>query len=321
MYLVGDIGATHSRLAWARQEGAAFAIEAAVSYPSEGVDGLEPLLTRFLGEHPGTLEGAAFGLPGPVQENVVRTTNIPWRVDGRALERALGAPVALLNDLEAAAHGTLVLPAEGFVVLQQGIEKRGARAVIAAGTGLGQAILAWDGSRWIPTPSEGSHTDFGPRDEEEVLLWRHLVARYGRATYEMIVSGMGIEELYRFYAARLEVPTPPWREGENRAAAVTRAAADGADPAASAAIDRFVRVYGAEAGNLALTALALGGVWIAGGIAPKIAARMRSTAFLEAFHDKAPHRQVMEEIPVRLVTDPQLALRGAAHAASRQRRG
>lgn len=320
MYLVGDIGATHARLAWARTEGAGFGIEAAESYPSEAAAGLEPLIRRFLTEHAGTLDGAAFGLPGPVQENVVRTTNIPWIVDGHALQQTLGVPVALLNDLEAAAHGTLVLPADGFVVLQEGIEKRGAKAVIAAGTGLGQAILAWDGRRWIPSPSEGGHTDFGPRDEEEVDLWRHLVRRRGRASYEMIVSGMGIEELYLFYASRLGVASPPWREGEDRAAAVARAADEGSDRAASSAMERFVRIYGAEAGNLALSALALGGIFVAGGIAPRIASRMRSAVFLEAFRDKDPHRRVMEEIPVRLVTDPALALRGAAHAAAERRR-
>jgi glucokinase len=317
MYLVGDIGATHARLAWAREEGDGFAIGEVAIYPSDAAPGLEPLLRRFLAEHPGRPRAAGFGLPGPVQDEVVRTTNIPWVVDGRALGRALGAPVALLNDLEAAAHGTLVLPPDGAVVLQEGVAKAGARAVIAAGTGLGQALLAWDGAAWIPSPSEGGHVDFGPRDEEEVELWRFFSQRDGRASYEAIVSGPGIEALYEFYAARLGPAPPPWQEGEDRAAAIAREAEAGGHPAAAAAMDRFVRIYGAQAGNLALTALALGGVWIAGGVAAKNVERMRCGAFIEAFRAKGRHQKLLEEIPVRLVTDRALALRGAARAARR----
>jgi glucokinase len=317
MYLVGDIGATNARLAWAREAGEGFAIDAVAIYPSDAAPGLGPLLRRFVAEHPGTPRAAAFGLPGPVQNEVVRTTNIPWVVAGRALQEAIGAPVALLNDLEAAAHGTLVLPPDGAVVLQEGIAKEGSRAVIAAGTGLGQAILAWDGSDWIPSPSEGGHVDFGPRDEEEVELWRFLSQRDGRASYETIVSGRGIAALYDFYADRLGIRTPPWAEGEDRAAAVARAANGATDPAAEAAMDRFVRIYGAQAGNLALTALALGGVWVAGGVAAKNVERMRSGSFIEAFRAKGKHQKMLEEIPVRLVTDKVLALRGAARAAQR----
>jgi len=317
MYLVGDIGATNARLAWAREAGDGFEIDAVAIYPSDAAPGLGPLLRRFVAEHPGTPRAAAFGLPGPVQNEVVRTTNIPWVVAGRALEEAIGAPVALLNDLEAAAHGTLVLPPDGSAVLQEGIAKEGSRAVIAAGTGLGQAILAWDGCDWIPSPSEGGHVDFGPRDEEEVDLWRFLSQRDGRASYEMIVSGPGIAGLYEFYVERLGVRTPPWADGEDRAAAIARAANASADPAAEAAMDRFVRIYGAQAGNLALTALALGGVWIAGGVAAKNVERMRSGSFVEAFRAKGKHQKMLEEIPVRLVTDKVLALRGAARAARR----
>jgi glucokinase len=317
MYLVGDIGATNARLAWAREDGTGFAVDDVAVYPSDAAPGLEPLLRRFLAEHPGAAAAAAFGLPGPVQDNVVRTTNIPWRVDGHALQRGLGVPVALLNDLEAAAHGTLVLPPDGAVVLQEGIAKEGARAVIAAGTGLGQAILAWDGRDWIPSPSEGGHVDFGPRDEEEVELWRFLGQRHGRASYEMIVSGPGIEELYAFYAERLGVPAPPWADGEDCAAAIARAADEARDPAAEAAMDRFVRIFGAQAGNLALTALALGGVWIAGGAAARNVERLRCGAFVEAFRAKGRHQKLVEEIPLRLVVDEVLALRGAARAAQR----
>lgn len=318
MYLVGDIGATNTRLAWAREAGEGFEIDAVAIYPSSAEAGLQPLLARFLAEHPGAPRAAGFGLPGPVRDEVVRTTNLPWVVDGRVLQQALGVPVALLNDLEVAAHGTLVLPPDAALVLQEGIAKGGARAVIAAGTGLGQAILAWDGCDWIPSPSEGGHVDFGPRDEEEVELWRFLSRRDGRASYEAIVSGPGIVALYEFYAARWGVPTPPWAEGEDRAAAVARAADAAADRAAEAAMDRFVRIYGAQAGNLALTALALGGVWIAGGVAARNVERMRRGAFLEAFRAKGRHQKMLEEIPVRLVTDRALALRGAARAARRR---
>jgi glucokinase len=315
MFLVGDIGATNARLAWAREAGEGFALDEVAIYPSDAVSGLEPLLRRFVAEHPGRPRAAAFGLPGPVQHGVVRTTNLSWVVDGRALEEAIGAPVALLNDLEAAAHGTLVLPPEGAIVLQAGIEKEGARAVIAAGTGLGQAILAWDGRSWIPSPTEGGHVDFGPRDEEEVELWRYLSLRDGRASYEAILSGPGIEALYAFYAERSGVTATPWAEGEDRAAAVARAAHAGTDPAARAAMDRFVRIFGAQAGNLALAALALAGVWVAGGIAAKNVEHLRCGGFVEAFRAKGKHQKLLEEIPIRLVVDRSLALRGAACVA------
>ncbi|UCF66263.1 MAG: glucokinase, partial [Acidobacteriota bacterium] len=263
-------------------------------------------------------------IPGPVIGSRVRTTNLPWEIDGNRLERSLGCPVVLLNDLEAAAHGVLTLGLEALVPLQSGQpDAAGHRAVIAAGTGLGQALLVHKPSssrggvgELVPTASEGGHTDFAPRDEEEIELWRFLRQRHGHVSYERIVSGPGLVALYEFYAARLGEGEPPWRQQTDRAQAITEAAARGVSKAAHEAVERFCSVYGAEAGNLALKTLARGGVYVAGGIAPKMLSFLQSGSFIAAFRDKGRYRDLMEQIPVLVVLDEAVNLRGAAHAAA-----
>lgn len=322
MILVGDVGATNTRLAWAEPEGPSFALSGVRVFDSVVHSGLGPILDAFLQEEALTPEAAGFGIPGPVDEFRVRTTNLPWEIDGRDLERRLGCRVALCNDLAAAAHGVVLMNASprggDRLALQAGRPVRGNLAVIAAGTGLGESLAVWQDPGYAICASEGSHVEFGPRDEEEIELWRFFRGRYGRVSYERLASGRGLVELFEFYAARLGVAEVPWSGGEDRAGAVARAGAGGACPAASRALGKFVSVYGAEAGNLALKGLALGGVWLAGGIAPRIAPLLQQGGFLDAFRDKGRYRPVMERIPVHVVLDPHLALRGAAACASRK---
>ena len=316
MILVGDIGGTSTRLARARVVGPIIEIESIAVYSSSSSpQGFEPLLQRYLREHPGSIESAAFGMPGPVADNRVVTTNLPWEVDGHRLSVSLGVPVRLLNDLEAAAHGVFVVPPHEVVTLQPGTPVRGNLAVIAAGTGLGQAIILRQGHDLVVSPSEGGHTEFGPRDEEEVALWRFLQARFGHVSYERLVSGPGLINLYEFYAQRAGDASPPWQADEDRGAAVARAAQSSPNSTSGLALSRFCAVFGAEAGNLALKALAREGVFVAGGVAKKILPVLQSSAFLSSFADKGRYAPMMRQIPVRVVTDDLLALRGAARAA------
>lgn len=316
--LVGDIGGTHTRLAHASLTDGHIRIDAMAIYRSDEAACFEDALRRYLAEHPGEFEGAGFGFPGPVVDFHVATTNLPWEVDGAGLESLLGMPVVLCNDLEAAAHGVLVAPGDALATLQQGVAGAGNRAVIAAGTGLGQAILFHAAGDWWPSASEGGHADFAPNDEDDVALWRFLRERFGHVSYERVVSGPGLADLYGFYAEREGEPTRPWAEGEDGAAWVARTAEGAGSRAAVLALGRFCRIYGAEAGNLALKALAVGGVYLAGGIAPRLLEGLRGGGFIEAFHDKGRFRPLMERIPVHVVCDEHLALRGAARAAARR---
>lgn len=316
--LVGDIGGTHTRLARAGVSKGKIGIEYVEVYPSDGASSFEDILEQYLATHPGAIQAAGFGFPGPVVERRVTTTNLPWEVDGESLESMLGAPVALCNDLEVAAHGVLAVPEEALVTLQVGVARDGNRAVIAAGTGLGEAILFRTADDWWPSASEGGHTDFAPIDEADVALWRSLRARFGHVSYERVVSGPGLVDLFGFYAEREGEAARPWGEGEDPAAWVAAAAQAGASRAATLALDRFCQLYGAEAGNLALKALAVGGVYLAGGIAPKLRKPLQGGGFIEAFRDKGRFRGLMERMPVHIVSDEQLALRGAARAAARR---
>jgi glucokinase len=315
MFLVGDIGATNTRLARARLRDGRYELESITVYPSRDAESLLPLAQRHLREHPGEISGAAFGLPGPIEDFRVRTTNLPWEVDGRQLERELGVRVRLLNDLEAAGWGIAALRAQDLHTVQEGRPSEGHRAVIAPGTGLGEGLVIRDGGRDVPVPTEGSHAEFGPASEEEVDLWRFLRARHGHVSYERIASGTGLVDLYEFHAARVGAATePPWSGEEDRAAAIHRAAETSACPACRAALSTFCRVLGAEAGNLALKALTRGGVFVTGGIAPKMLAWIEEGPFLDGFRDKGRYRELMSSIPVYVVLDGQVGMRGAARS-------
>jgi glucokinase len=315
MFLVGDIGATNTRLARAQLREGRFELDSVTVYPSRGADSLLPLAQRYLREHPSEIEGAAFGLPGPVEDFRVRTTNLPWEVDGRHLERELGVRVRLLNDLEAAGWGLAALRSEDLHTVQRGRPAEGHRAVIAPGTGLGEGLVIREGGRDVPVATEGSHAEFGPASEEDVDLWRFLRSRHGHVSYERIASGPGLVQVYEFHAARRGAAVdPPWSGEEDRAAAIYRAAESRGCPACRAALSTFCRVLGAEAGNLALKALTRGGVFLAGGIAPKLLSWIDGGPFLEGFAAKGRYRELMTSIPVYVVLDGHVGMRGAARS-------
>lgn len=324
--LAGDIGGTNSRLAlYSHSSGAGGpTLVRAATFPSRDHAGLGEVIARFLGDGKAAapIAAAAFGIAGPVVDDAVVTTNLPWHIRGDALRARLGTPhVRLLNDLEATAYGALVLPAEKLLALNPGVARPGNRAVIAAGTGLGQAFLFWTGSRHVPVATEGGHVDFAPRDEVEHDLLRWLERKYdGHVSYERTVSGHGLANIFAFLDEHCRMPvsdeTRRRFEHEDPPAVIGELATTGACGTAVAAVERFVSIYGAQAGNLALTVMATGGVYVGGGIVNKLLPAMTSGGFVQAFVAKGRYERIMREIPVWIIRDPDCGLYGAAHVAA-----
>jgi glucokinase len=323
MILAGDIGGTSTRLAIFETKNGALAAEAQERYPSKSFPGLGDIVAAFIAAHPGPVEAACFGIAGPVRGGRVETPNLPWIIDGAALAALLDLPgVTLLNDLEANAWGVFTLGADDVETLAAGAPAPdGNAAIISAGTGLGEAGYHWDGARLRPFASEGGHADFAPHDELTIELFRWLRQRYGHVSWERVVSGPGLVNIFTFLTEARHVDagrdlTAAVAAGE-AAAAISQAALAGTSEAAVQALDLFVTLYGAEAGNLALKMKATQGIWLGGGVAPKILPRLRRPGFLEAFHDKGRFRGLLESVPVRVILNEGTALRGAAwHALS-----
>ena len=324
LILAGDIGGTTTRLALFEMEKGAPVPRAQADYPSPEYPGLEAILAEFLKDKNAKIQSACFGVAGPVRQGRIETPNLRWVVDASILARQIGvARVELVNDLVATAQGVLALRDEDLEVLQAGeAEPGGNRAVIAAGTGLGEALLVHQEQGYEPLASEGGHTDFAPRDELEVELLRHLTGIHGaHVSYERVVSGPGLVSLYRFLRETGRGEEPQWLAGKlaagDPAAVIATAALEGTSPLCSLALDRFISSYGAEAGNLALKVLATGGVYLGGGIAPKILPKLREKTFIESFLAKGRYRKLMEKVPVRVILNPRTALLGAALRGAR----
>ncbi|OGR33176.1 MAG: glucokinase [Desulfuromonadales bacterium GWD2_61_12] len=321
--LAGDIGGTSTRLAYFDAVGGKLSPLAEGNFSSREASCLEEIVLRFAGEHRLKAERACFGIAGPVRQGRVRTPNLPWSVDSAELARSLGLPgVRLINDLEANAHGIDLLAPEDVAILNHGLPDRaGTIAVVSAGTGLGEALAYWDGSRHQPLPSEGGHADFAPRTELETELLLYLRAEHGRVSTERIVSGPGLCNIYRFLRdARHQPECPEVAEEMRRGdppAAITRAALTGQCPLCEQVLDLFVSLYGAEAGNVALRYLAVGGIYLGGGIAPKIIDRLRGPGFMRAFTAKGRLSPVLENIAVKVILNERTALLGAAYCAGR----
>jgi glucokinase len=320
--VAGDIGGTNARLGLFELRDGVPALLAERVYASPKFAGLEAVLQAFLGEfHPATT-AAAFGLAGPVHEGRVRTPNLPWEVDKKGLEAVLGiGDVFLINDLEALAYGIPLLRAEDFVLLNPGVETPGNRVVAAAGTGFGVAGLVWDGKRHHPLATEGGHTDFAPRNVLESDLMLHLCKRFGRVSNERILSGAGLTNIYEFLRDSGRGEEPGWLTArlaaEDKAKVISSCGLDASSGLCSQALDVFVTLYGAVAGNLALLFLAAGGVFLGGGIAPKVLARLQDPKlFRAAFLDKGRLKPVLEGMPVRVILDDKVGMRGAAHLAA-----
>ena len=319
MLLAGDIGGTNTRLGFFEADGPHLGPSAEAVYPSRDYAGLAAILGDFLHAHRRSPALVCLGIAGPVIAGRVETPNLPWVVDaGQLREELRCGPVALLNDLEANAHGLRVLGPDDFAVLHAGAAgATGNAALISAGTGLGEAGLFWDGTRHRPFASEGGHADFAPRTPLERELDAHLAAKFGHVSYERVLSGPGLVNVYRFLQLRGSHADglPALREQlelADEAAAISAAALAGQDELCGQALDLFVSIYAAEAGNLALKVLATGGVYVGGGIAPKILAKLHGPAFLEAFTAKGRMSALLRDIPVRVVLNDRAALLGAA---------
>jgi glucokinase len=320
--VAGDIGATKTRLAIVEVNGTQLRIEREVTYASRNFATFEALLAEFLADTQ-VPPHAALGIAGPVKERAVRVTNLPWYIDADVLqERFSFRTCDLLNDLEATACGLPALGGADMVTLQQGDPAScGNAAVIAAGTGLGEAGLFWDGSRYHPYATEGGHTSFSPQSELEMELLRYLQRLYGHVSWERVVSGMGLPDLHDFVRVYRKSAVPQWlseaMRNDGAAAAVSHAALAGSDDICIEVMECFVRLYGAEAGNLALKTMSRGGVYVGGGIAPKILPLLQKGGFLAAFLDKGRMRPLLESMPVRVILNDRVALYGPALCAAR----
>ncbi|MDZ4202439.1 MAG: glucokinase [Gallionella sp.] len=321
LFLAGDVGGTKTRLALVEVDGARVRVERESSYPSRDHAGFDILLEDFLSTAD-TVHHAAFGIAGPIQGRVVRTTNLPWLIDADALQQRFGfIRCSLLNDLEATACGIPALAGDDLLTLQCGTpDAVGNLAVIAAGTGLGEAGMYWDGQRHHPFATEGGHASFSSQSEMEMVLLQQLQQRYGHVSWERIVSGMGLPDLYRFLRGYRKANTPVWLQQQmdegDAAAAISAAALSCADDICVETMGWFVRLYGAEAGNLALKVMSRGGMYIGGGIAPKILPLLQNGDFMAAFLNKGRMRPLLEAMPVRVILNDRAALYGPALRAA-----
>ena len=322
--LAGDIGGTKTSVALVEIGPRRLSVGRHARYPSAEYAGLEDILADFLAGHGRPPAAAAFGVAGPVREGRARVTKLPWILEERRLARSLHiAGVRLLNDFVAAALGLAYVEARHFAVLSRGeSEPGGPIGLIGAGTGLGQTVLLSVGGRYEPFPSEGGHADFGPRNAREDRLVRFVRARYGRVSRDRLLSGEGLRLMYDFLkaegVARESRAVRQAFASEDRSAVISRFALAGRDRLCAEALRLFVSIYGSETGNLALQYRTTGGVYVGGGIAPKILPALREGGFLEAFRAKPPHEAFLKDVPVRVVREPELGVFGAAAAAYRR---
>jgi glucokinase len=322
LILAGDIGGTNTRLAYfAAQQERVRLVDLQV-YPSRNYAALEDVLAEFVNSRKLPVERACFGVAGPVRRGRCVTSNLPWEVDARLLARQLDLEAALLiNDLEANAYGIAALAPEDLVVLNEGEPNAsGNAALISAGTGLGEAGLHWERGRHAPFASEGGHVDFAPRNEIEVELLFYLLRRYKRVSYERVLSGPGLHNIYQFLrdsGRGEESPSLAQKLRDNDPAPIiSRAALDGSSELCVRSLDLFISLYGAEAGNLTLKLMATGGLYIGGGIAPRIIGKLREPTFWTAFTTKGRLSPLLEATPVRVIMNDQTALLGAARLAA-----
>jgi glucokinase len=321
MLLVGDIGGTKTSLALYSGEHGPFGPAAEATYPSAQYTGLDVMVRDFLSEIGGAADSACFGVAGPVVEGRATITNLPWVLDESELAAALGTPsVRLLNDLTAIACALPFLSSEELHTLNAGDPApKGALAVIAPGTGLGEAFLTWDGARYLPQPSEGGHASFAPVSSTQVELLRYLFGRFAHVSSERVCSGSGIPNIYAFLRDSGQAPEPAWLAMQIAAApdptpVIVRAALETPQPDAlcMATLETFVTILGAEAGNLALKVLATGGVYLGGGIPPRLLRLLEHPAFLETFRGKGRMADLLDRVPVHVILNPKAALLGAA---------
>ena len=325
MILAGDIGGTKTNLGFFDDAGVSVCLGTMETFASRNYPALENIIEEFLAHSTQRVTHACFGIAGPVRQGIVQTPNLPWVIESGRIAALLKIKTAvLINDLEATAYGVAVLAPDSLLCLNRGRVVEGNWAVIAAGTGLGEGFLYWDGQDHLPAASEGGHTEFGPRTDLEMELLKYLRQKFGHVSYERILSGPGLFNVYQFLRDTGRGSEPEWLRARiqqgDPAPAIAAAALEETCRLAVDALDLFVSVYGAEAGNLALKTVALGGVYIGGGIAPKIQKKLLDGAFLKAFADKGRFEEFMRNIPVHVILDDKTALKGAARRASLEKK-
>jgi glucokinase len=326
MIIAGDIGATHSRVAAFRAEGNKFPLVVEKIYESQDHSGLVEIAGAFIRTEGIPAQNACFAVAGPVRGGISKISNLPWTIDSRELARQLNLrAVGLINDLEAFAYGLDSLESKDFITLHAGSEDaEGNTAVISAGTGLGEAGLLWDGFRQHPFACEGGHADFAARNDVQIELLKYLLARFKTVSYERVLAGPGIKNVYEFLRDTKRAEEPAWlREqmtaAKDPAALISEFALDKKAPICEQTMSIFVSVYGAEAGNCALKFMSLGGIFIGGSIAAKNIPLMKRPEFLEAFFDKGRMRSLLEDMPVKIVLNDDAGLLGAARYACLQK--
>jgi glucokinase len=324
MILAGDVGGTKVHLALYNFAGGRLAAVRDCKFPAHEFGTLDEVVKAFLAqgnERRDEIAAACFGCPGPVRDGRLKLTNLPWTLDERELERSLGiAHIFLINDLEANGYGIPELAPDKVYTLHEGDPAAvGHRGLVSAGTGLGEALLIWDAKthRHRPLASEGGHCDFAPRNDREVALLQYLRRTLkGRVSFERVVSGIAIKGVYEFLRDDQKMDEPAWlrerMEKEDPNAVIGQCGEDGSSEICAETLRMFVSAFGAEAGNVALKVLAAGGMYLGGGIAPKILKTMESGEFTKAFLDKGRLSPLLEAIPVRVILDETCALLGAA---------
>jgi glucokinase len=322
MILAGDIGGTNARLAYFQPQNGHLRLVSERVFPSREHSELGEIVSQFLGDSKTLPDVACFGIAGPVRNGRVETSNLPWVVEQSRLAKQIHLPATLLiNDLEASAWGIGALEPNDLASLNHVAGPAvGNQAVIAPGTGLGEAGLFWDGTRHHVFACEGGHTDFGPQDDLQIELLRYLQTRFGHVSYERVLSGPGLVNVLEFLcdtgcgkkSAAFEAAL---KQGD-RAAVISKAALDRTESVAEKALDLWVSVYGAEAANLSLKVMATGGLFLAGGISPKILSKLRGPLFMQSFAEKGRLRPLLEAIPVQVVTNEKAGLLGAARCAA-----
>jgi len=323
MILAGDVGGTKIHLALYNFQAGKLVPVRDHKFPAAQYKCLDDVVKEFLpdaGEKK-QIAAACFGCPGPVRDGKLKLTNLPWTLDERDLERSLGIEhIFLINDLEANGYGIPELDDDKIFTLHTGDAAAvGHRGLVSAGTGLGECLLIWDDKmcKHLPIPSEGGHCDFAARNEREVRLLNYLrTTLKGRVSFERVVSGMGIKNVYAFLRDSEKMDEPAWLRDrmldEDPNVVISQCGEDGSSEICVETLSMFASAYGAEAGNVALKVLAMGGMYLGGGIAPKILKTMQKGDFVDAFLDKGRMSPLLKTIPVRIILDETCALLGAA---------
>jgi glucokinase len=316
--LVGDIGGTKTTLAIVDSEVGSNQFLDKATFVSRNYPSLEAIVKLFLKGKKWAPTLASFGVAGPVFNGQVQATNLPWFIEESSLNNAFGIPIRLINDLFATAHAVPFLSENDLVVLNPGkTVDHGSLAVIAPGTGLGEAYLHWVDNRYRTFPSEGGHTDFAPTDQLQIKLLQHLQARIGHVSYEGVCSGKGLPNIYSFLKEEGVYKEPDWlndliSQASDPTPAITKAALEETAEIAVATLNIFISILGSESGNLALKTLATGGVYIGGGIPPRINPLLRKESFLRAFQNKGRFSDFLKTVPIYVINNPEAALIGAA---------